>query len=123
MQLKLLSGAYTVCKISDPACIDWSGALTFLSKTPDELSLVCETALAPASAYAREDNWSALRVEGVLEFSLIGILSAITAVLAQANISVFCVSTYDTDYVLVKQDKLSAAVSALSAAGYAFLDA
>ena len=55
--------------------------------------------------------------------SLIGILSAITAVLAQANVSVFCVSTYDTDYVLVKQDKLPAALSALSAAGYSLLTA
>ena len=123
MQLKLLPGSYTVCQIPSLSHIDWSGELTFIGKTADELSLVCETALVPAQTLAREDDWRAFRVQGVLDFSLIGILSALTAVLAQADVSVFCVSTYDTDYVLVKQDKLPAALSALSAAGYNLLTA
>lgn len=123
MKLRILSGKYSVCKIFDAACVDWSGEITFISKTPDELSLVCETALVPAETHAREDGWRALRVEGTLEFSLIGILSSITSVLAQANVSVFCVSTYDTDYVLVKENKLAAARGALTAAGYDVLSA
>ena len=62
MQLKLLDGEYTVCQIADTAHIDRSGKLTFVGKTDDELSLVCETALVPRAALAREDNWRALRV-------------------------------------------------------------
>ena len=97
--------------------------MTFVGKTPDELSLVCETALVPENTCAREDGWRALRVEGTLEFSLIGILSSITSVLAQAKISVFCVSTFDTDYVLVKEEKLADALTALTRAGYDVLSA
>lgn len=123
MQLRLLSGAYSVCKITDAAEIDWSGEVTFVGKTPDELSLVCETALVPLNTCTREDGWRALFVEGVLEFSLIGILSSITAVLAQAGVSVFCVSTYNTDYILVKEAALAAALDALKAAGHAVVPA
>ena len=119
MQLHLLSGSYTVCRLSDPTLISWSGELTFIGKTPDELSLVCETPLVPTQTLAREDGWRALRVEGVLDFSLIGILSRITAVLAEAGVSVFCVSTFNTDYVLVKAAALSNALHALQTAGYA----
>lgn len=123
MKLRILSRKYSVCKIADAARIDWSGEVTFVDKTPDELSLVCETALVPAETHAREDGWRALRVEGTLEFSFIGILSSITSVLAQANVSVFCVSTYDTDYVLVKEEKLANALTALTRAGYDVLSA
>ena len=123
MQLCLLSGSYTVCQIPSPASVDWSGEVTFLGSTPDELSLVCETRLVPANALAREDGWRALRVEGVLDFSLIGFLSRISAVLADAGVSVFCVSTFNTDYVLVKEDKLTAAVSALQTAGHTIIPA
>ena len=118
MHLSTLPGLYSVCKIPDTASVNWSGELTFVGKTADELSLVCETALIPPNVLAREDGWRALRVDGTLDFSLIGILSGITSVLAQAGVSVFCVSTYNTDYVLVKEERLPAAVTALKAAGY-----
>ena len=118
MHLSTLPDLYSVCRIPDTASINWSGELTFVGKTADELSLVCETALVPPNVLAREDDWRALRVDGTLDFSLIGILSGITSVLAQAGVSVFCVSTYNTDYVLVKEERLPAAVTALKAAGY-----
>ena len=118
MHLSTLPGLYSVCKIPDTTSINWSGELTFVGKTADELSLVCETALVPPNVLAREDDWRALRVDGTLDFSLIGILSGITSVLAQAGVSVFCVSTYNTDYILVKEADLSAAATALRAAGY-----
>ena len=72
----------------------------------------------PEDVEKREDGWRALRVEGTLAFSLVGVLSGITAVLAAAGVSVFCVSTFDTDYVLVKETMLKTAVSALQSAGY-----
>ena len=119
MRLAVLDGAYTVCKIWDIGQVNWSGELTFLGCTPEEKSLVCETIRVPSGAQKREDGWRALRVEGTLEFSLVGVLSGITAALAAAKVSVFCVSTFDTDYVLVKETALETAVSTLKNAGYA----
>lgn len=118
MRLSVLNGAYTVCKIRDARQVDWTGELTFLGRTPEELSLVCETARVPSGTLVREDGWRALRVDGTLAFSLVGVLAGITAALADAGVSVFCVSTFDTDYVLVKETALDAAVSALQNAGY-----
>ena len=118
MHLRTLPDLYSVCRIPDTASINWSGELTFVGKTADELSLVCETALVPSNVLAREDDWRALRVDGTLDFSLIGILSGITSVQAQAGVSVFCVSTYNTDYILVTEADLSNAATALRAAGY-----
>ncbi|MGN1248993.1 MAG: ACT domain-containing protein [Candidatus Spyradocola sp.] len=119
MRLAVLDGAYTVCKIRDTRQVDWSGELTFLGCTPEEISLVCQTNRVPEDAQMREDGWRALRVEGVLEFSLVGVLAGITAALAAAKVSVFCVSTFDTDYVLVKETVLETAIFALKNAGYA----
>ena len=118
MRLKVLDGAYTVCKIRDARQVDWTGELTFLGRTPEELSLVCETERVPSGTLVREDGWRALRVDGALAFSLVGVLAGITAALADAGVSVFCVATFDTDYVLVKETMLKTAVSALQSAGY-----
>lgn len=118
LNLTVLPAPYSVCRIACTSTIDWSGELTFVGKTPDELSLVCETQLVPESASEREDDWRALRVDGVLDFSLVGILSGITSVLAAQSISVFCVSTYNTDYLLVKENALDSAVFALRESGY-----
>lgn len=118
MRLTLLNGRYTVCKIRNIQQVDWSGELTCLGRTPEENSLVCETNRTPRDASAREDGWRALRVEGPLDFSLVGVLSGITAALAGAGVSVFCVSTFDTDYVLVRETALSTALRALTDAGY-----
>jgi hypothetical protein len=70
---------------------------------------------------AREDGWRAMRVVGTLDFSLTGILSGIATALADAKIGIFAVSTYDTDYILVKQENLDRAVEALKEAGYGFI--
>ena len=118
MKLHLLDGGYSVCKLHSLSQIDWSGELTFVGKTDEELSLVCETARAPSAVLAQEDGWRALRVEGVLDFSLVGVLSGIAGVIADAGISLFCVSTYNTDYVLVKESALTDALCALRNAGY-----
>lgn len=118
MHLHLLNNHYSVCKLTDLAEIDWAGEITFVGKTDEELSLVCETRCVPPNALIREDGWRALRVEGVLDFSLVGILSGISGTLAAAGISLFCVSTYNTDYVLIKEGSLSGALQALRSAGY-----
>ena len=119
LTLQILPQSLTVCKVSDLTGVAMSG-LVFIGHTDSELSLVCETERTPANTVAREDGWRALRVAGTLDFSLTGILSEIATVLADAKIGIFAVSTYDTDYILVKQEHLDRAVEVLKAAEYRF---
>lgn len=116
MVLEILEQEFSVLKLSAGAVIPCG--VCFLAHTDTETSLVCETRYVDFPAEAREDGWRALRVAGALDFSLIGILARITGVLAESEISVFCVSTYDTDYILVRSHALAGAVRALTEAGY-----
>lgn len=118
MTLQVLVPEFTVCKALDPAKIDWSAPFVFAGKTDAELSLVCPVEFAPARTLAREDGWRAFRVAGVLDFGLTGILARLSAALADAGVGIFAVSTYDTDYILVKRENLARALDALAAAGY-----
>ena len=118
MTLILLSIPFAVCKLRDPSLVRWDGEYAFLSKEEDQWSLVCESGCLPSNTVAVEDGWRALKVEGPLSFSLTGVLAKITAVLAQAGISVFTLSTYDTDYILIKAEKRHTAAEVLTAAGY-----
>lgn len=107
----------TVCRLSDASDAPAEG-LCFLSRTDEEISLVCESRYVPGTCVDREDGWRAFRVAGVLDFSLIGILSRITALLAEEKIGVFVVSTYNTDYVLVRKERFAEALNKLQSAGY-----
>ncbi len=84
----------------------------FVGKTKDELSVVVPAELKLESL-EEESNWRCLEVVGPLGFSMTGILSSVSGALAGAGISIFAISTFDTDYILVKKDKLNEAVSAL----------
>ncbi len=95
-----------------------AGAFFCCTRTPTEQSYVMEENLAPPDTTARNAGWSALMVDGPLDFSLTGVLASIAAPLAEARISIFALSTFDTDYVLVKTDTLPAAVAVLRAAGH-----
>jgi hypothetical protein len=121
MNLKLLDCDLSVCKINFTAEIPYQDKFVFVGKTDGELSLVCSTASVPDTCIVREDGWKGFRVEGNLEFSLIGILSKITGILAENQISVFVVSTFDTDYVLVKADQKENAKECLENSGYCFV--
>lgn len=122
MNLKILPQAFTVCQLPDMSGVDFSKEFLFFSKTDEELSLVCETSAVPAIALAREDGWRGFRVGGVLDFSLVGILAEISSILAAQKISIFAVSTYNTDYIFTKTDVFDRAIHVLSAAGYAILE-
>lgn len=122
MELQFLPHTFSVCKISDVAQVDFSREFVFLSKTDEELSLVCETQFVPSGSLSREDGWRAFRVVGMLDFSLVGILSELAGCLAREGISIFAVSTFNTDYLLIKADVLPRAIAALSAEGYAILE-
>ena len=93
------------------------GDFTSATRTPDELSVICATAAVPGGVIAERD-WRVLRVAGPLDFELTGVAAALTAPLAGAGISVLPVATYDTDYLLVRETALAAALAALAAAGH-----
>lgn len=108
----------SVCKVKDYALVDLDAPFTFTGRTDGECSLVCPTDQAPGNATAREDGWRAFRIAGTLDFSLVGILAPIATLLAEAEIGIFAVSTFDTDYVLVKEADYERTLSLLAGAGY-----
>jgi len=118
MKLKKLPYSLTVCKLRNTEDIDLTAEFYFLGRTDEEISLVCKTEDTPASTIEREDGWKGFRIEGVLDFSLIGILSKLSGILAENKIGIFAVSTYNTDYILVKAKNYARAMNVLSDAGY-----
>ncbi|WP_395674906.1 ACT domain-containing protein [Inquilinus sp.] len=95
-----------------PVWVDWSDPFVTVSRTRDELSVVCPEARVPAEEQA-ERGWRGFKVEGPLDFALTGILARLAAPLAEAGISIFAISTFDTDYLLVRAHDLAAATSVL----------
>ena len=118
INLEPLDCLFSVCKVTDYTEIDIESPFVFTGRTEQEKSLVCPTTIVPQNTTDREDGWRAFRVCGKMDFSLVGILSGITGILAEGGISVFAISTYDTDYVLVKDDEFENALMALKNAGY-----
>ena len=118
MVLEKLSHALTICKLQKADDIDLSREFYFIARTDEELSLVCKTEDVPTVITDREDNWRAFRIRGTLDFSLVGILSRLSGILAENGIGLFAVSTFNTDYILVKAEAFDRAMSLLSDAGY-----
>jgi len=119
-KLRLLPDTYAVCRLEkDAPAPDWGtrGLFSSVTRTAEELSVVCPDAQVPGRV-KREGGWRVLKVEGPLDFSLTGVLASLTAPLAREGISVFALSTYDTDYLLVKKEQLEKAIQALRGEGY-----
>ncbi len=118
MELKIIDIEFSVCKVKDYSEIDLNSPFTFTGSTDEEKSLVCPTPLVPDNVFERNDGWRAFRIEGVLDFSLIGILADISKCLADSNIGIFAISTYNTDYILIKSENLDRAIRVLKTNGY-----
>ena len=118
MELQIIDKLLTVCKIRDVESADLSSDIYFIGKTDEEISLVCITDSVPSETLEREDGWRAFRIKGTLDFSLVGILSKISKILADNDIGIFAVSTYNTDYILVKEENFERALALLADAGY-----
>ena len=121
MVLKKIEHKLSVCRVTDISDIDLNTDFYFIGKTDEELSLVCRTEDTPAETIERDDGWRGFRIQGVLDFSLIGILSKLSGILAEHKIGIFAVSTYNTDYILVKEDNFENALSILKSEGYSVL--
>ncbi|MCR5141542.1 MAG: ACT domain-containing protein [Ruminococcus sp.] len=118
MELKKLDCKLSVCKVADISDIKLTADLYFIGKTDEELSLVCKTEDTPKNVTECSDGWRGFRIQGVLDFSLIGILSKLTGILAENKIGVFAVSTYNTDYIFVKEENFDRALGILASKGY-----
>jgi hypothetical protein len=118
----LLPGQYALTRLPPDSSIpDWvlaSTGFVSITRTSDELSVVCSSQLVPAGARS-DDGWCCLKLRGPFAFDQVGILSSFCVPLAQSGIGIFAISTFDTDYILVKQHQRAAAVEALLSAGHA----
>ncbi len=120
LTLILMPDLVAVCRLAPETPIPkWALESSFysISKTKDELSIVCEQSRVPTTVKS-EPNWRCLKVKGTLDFGLTGILASLANPLAQAGISIFAISTFDTDYLMVKQDVLATAMQTLTKAGH-----
>ena len=118
MEIKKIDYDFSVCKVKDFSKANLENEYCFIGKTDEENSLVCITENTPDNVTEREDDWKAFRIQGVLDFSLIGILAKISALLAENKIGIFAISTYNTDYILTKKDNYEKALEVLINAGY-----
>ncbi len=118
--LSLLPDKLAICRLpADAAIPEWflPGSLTAMVRTADELSIVCPEKYAPHFVTS-EPGWRCLKIEGPLDFLLVGILAGVLVPLANAGISIFSISTFDTDYVLINEEQVESAIRALKQAGF-----
>ena len=122
MKIKKIPYDFSICKVTDYSKVNTAAKYCFTGKTDEENSLVCLTADVPDNTLERDDGWRAFRIQGVLDFSLVGILSEITGILAEDKIGIFAISTFNTDYILTKKEDYQKALDLLDAEGYKILE-
>ncbi|HUW39560.1 MAG TPA: ACT domain-containing protein [Rectinemataceae bacterium] len=124
MRLKRLKGVYSICRLdprAEPPAWANSGFVS-MTRTETEFSVVCESRLVPggdaAPSIKEEGGWGMIQVLGPLDFGLVGVISSISKPLADYRISIFSLSTFDTDYFLVKDEKMDLALGVLRSFGF-----
>jgi hypothetical protein len=120
LTLRVVPGTYAICRLAPnapvPAWAATTTGFTSITRTSDELSIVCDESLAPFDVHAERD-WALLKLGGPFDFASVGILSSVLQPIAGARVGVLVIGTFDTDYVLVKRPQLAAALESLRAAG------
>lgn len=122
MEIKKIDYDFSICKVTDYSLVKLDSEYSFIGKTEEEKSLVCITEDVPPNTIERDDGWKAFRIQGVLDFSLVGILSEISGVLAANQIGIFAISTFNTDYILTKKENYRKALEVLGNAGYRIIE-
>ncbi len=119
LKIDILPGRFAICRLDANADVpQWArGEFVSITRASDELSIVCPEVRVPAQIPSSRD-WRCLKIAGPLDLAMIGVLANLTGVLAEQSISVFAISTFDTDYLLVKEENIDATVASLSAAGH-----
>ena len=118
MELKIIDQEFSICKVKDLSLVNHEDKFCFIGKTDEEFSLVCSTNFVPINIIECDNGWKAFRIEGILDFSLIGILSKISILLAENKIGIFAISTFNTDYILIKEESFKKAIDLLKNNGY-----
>lgn len=121
--LRLMPWQLSILKLSSGEPYEWAKNSCFysLSQTPDELSLVVETELVPEHL-TQEKGWKILKIEAILDFDLVGTMAKISGILADANVSIFAISTYNTDYIMVKEEQVAQAINSLKQNDYKIIE-
>lgn len=121
MKLTLLEPSFSVIQVKniDPSMLKI--VPLFFAQTSEELSLVLPTTNVPSEAINREDGWKAIKIISVLDFSMIGIIARISSLLAEESISIFALSTFNTDYILIKEHQVEQARTVLTDNDYFFV--
>ena len=122
MKIQRIHQDFSICQVEDYSLFNLESKYCFIEKTDEEKSLVCLTNEVPSNVIRRDDGWRAFCIQGILEFSLIGILSKIVSILADHHISIYAVSTYNTDYIFLKKENYQKGLEVLEAAGYQVID-
>jgi uncharacterized protein len=119
MNLKIYTERYAICRLNPDAVFpEWiGGKFISITRTEEELSIVCEKDTVPSDVKCERD-WCVLQVEGPMDLSIVGVLASLTKPIAEAGINLFAISTFDTDYLLVKAERLEAAKVALENGGH-----
>ena len=120
MRIEVLQGSFAIARLDPTESVpEWSswGDLLSITRTREELSIVCEAAQVPPDVRCHR-GWRALKVEGPLDFAMVGVLAALAEPLARASVPIFVISTFDTDYVLIGETDLERAIAALRGAGH-----
>ena len=121
LTLTLLPDRYAICRLAPTEPLpEWATAQDFvsISRTPDELSIVCPEQNVPSGVNAAK-GWRILKCEGPLDYALTGIMASLAEPLADAGVPIFPIATHDTDYVLIKEQQVDVAVHALTSYGHA----
>lgn len=121
MKLKILNNTFSICQVDSLNNINLDKDFLFVGKTNEEISIVCDSNDIPDNSIKADNNWKCIKIDGILDFSLIGILSKISTILADNNIGIFVVSTYNTDYILVRKQNIELARKCLEENNYIFI--
>jgi hypothetical protein len=121
MNIEKIDVDFSICKVADISGVNFDDEFYFLGKTDEEISLVCQSKYVPQNCVEEDSGWKAFRIQGILDFSLIGILSKISTILAEKGIGIFVVSTFNTDYILVKASNFELAIEHLEREGYSII--
>lgn len=113
MKLEILKGIYKVCKVNSIPAFRDTGSFSSVTVTEEEISVVCEQNVLLKGVSSTEGDFKVLKVSGVLDFSLTGVISNIASILAEAKVSIFVLSTFNTDYILVKENNLKTTIELL----------
>ena len=115
LEIQELEGTFSICRLKDFDSVKLDSQFTFFARTDEECSLVCPSECVPVNKILeRSDNWRGFRVKGVLDFSLVGIIAKISSLLAENNIAIFAVSTFNTDYIFVKSENFALALALIN---------